>query len=469
MHRWSVERFHFDAEVLEKLADRFFAVELWEKPRDPLTDAEHAEIRRSIGELRHPRAIDEICALAATHPNAGVRRTILEAVEPFLATHPSARELVVWLLGDDEDFVCFAAARAAGRNRIGEAYEELEHITGPADSALFRSSKPVGIGAAVVGKAMAEILGASDRAARLEPEQDYARTGRLPREARLGEFWDYDPENLPRPIPEGMVLIPGSDFTVGIGMGDIVHPLYDVDDAVPKRTRHLPDFLIDRYPVTNREYDEWAESPAAGEHLLCHPDETPGKDHRRGLATDPRFGPDHPAVGVDWYDAYAFLAHHGKRLPTELEWEKAARGENGGRYPWGDEFDPDALRWFGAVFGTPGSLEEWRDTLCTFDDTTPEVTTVPVGSHPKNVSCYGVADLVGNCWEWTDTNYFTRDRMVPMISGRPRPEWATAEESAVVIRGGAWTSMAEELMTFFRGKDLFTDRHNEIGFRGVIR
>lgn len=469
MHRWSVERFHVDQGVLEKLLDRFLAVELWEKPRDPLTDGERAEMHRMIAGLRHPRAVEEICAIAATHPDAGMRRAVLEGVEPFLAAHPAARELTVWLLADDEDFVCFAAARVAGRNRIGEAYEDLEHITGPAETALFRSSKPVGIGAAVVGKAMADILGAPDRAARLESERELARTGRLPREARLDEFWDYDPRNLPKPVPDGMALVPASEFTVGIGMEDIAHPLYDVDDAVPRQTRHLPDFLIDVYPVTNREYDAWAESPEAAEHLLCHPDETPGKDHRRGLAADARFGPDHPAVGVDWYDAYAYLAHHGKRLPTEVEWEKAARGENGLRYPWGDEFDPGALRWFGSSFGPAESLEDWRETLCTFDDTTPEVTTAPVGSFPKNVSPYGVADMVGNCWEWTDTNYFTRDRMRPMISGRPRPEWATAEESAVVIRGGAWTSTAEELMTFFRGKDLFTDRHNEIGFRGVIR
>ncbi len=469
MHRWSVERFLADQEILENLTGRFLAVELWEKPRHRLTDDERAELRRMIAELRHPRAVEEICAMAATHPNAGIRRSVLEGVEPLLTSYPAARELVIWLLGDDEDFVVFAAVRVAGRNRIGEAYEELEHITGPAKTALFRSIKPVGIGAAVVGKAMAQILGAADRAAWAEREQDYVRAGRLPAEAQPDEFWDYDPENLPKPVPDDMVLIPASEFTVGIGMADIVHPLYDVDDAVPRQTRYLPDFLIDRYPVTNRQYDEWAEGPAATEHLLCHPDEPPDKDHRRGLVADARFGPDHPAVGVDWYDAYAYLAHHGKRLPTELEWEKAARGENGGRYPWGDEFDPDALRWFGAAFRPPESLEDWRETLCTFDDTTPPVTTVPVGSYPKNVSCYGVADLVGNCWEWTDTNYFTRDRMRPMISGRPRPEWATAEETAVVIRGGAWTSMAEELMTFFRGKDLFTDRHNEIGFRGVIR
>ncbi|MFD8354397.1 formylglycine-generating enzyme family protein [Streptomyces coelicoflavus] len=449
--------------------DRFLAHEPWQKSRDPLTDGERAELRAAIADFRHPRIIEEICAMAATHPRADVRLTVLEGVEPFLATHPAAREFLVWLLGDDEDFVVFTAATIAGRHRVGEAYEELVHITGPAEAGLFRSTKPVGIGAAVVAKAMDRILGAEDRAARLGIEREHAETGQLPPGTALDEHWDYDPENLPGAVPDGMVRVPASDFVTGIGMDDVVHPLYDVDDAVPRQVRHLPDFLIDRHPVTNREYDVWADGPQAAEHALCHPDEPEGKDHRRGIAGDARFGPDHPATGVDWFDAYAYLAHLGKRLPTELEWEKAARGEQGARYPWGDAFDPDALRWFGASFGPARSLEHWRDVLSTFDATTPAVTTVPVGSHPRNVSPYGVVDMVGNCWEWTDTNFFTRDRMKPMISGRPRTEWATAEETSVVIRGGAWTSMLEQVTTYFRGKDLFTDRHNEIGFRGVIR
>ena len=132
MHRWSAERFEIDQEILESLTSRFLAAEFWQKPRNQLTEDEHAELHQMIAELRHPRAIEELCAMAATHPNAGIRRSIMEAIEPFLAAHPAARELVVWLLGDDEDFVVFSAARLAGRNRIGEAYEELEHITGPA-------------------------------------------------------------------------------------------------------------------------------------------------------------------------------------------------------------------------------------------------------------------------------------------------------------------------------------------------
>ncbi|MFE2358590.1 formylglycine-generating enzyme family protein [Streptomyces parvulus] len=451
------------------LVDRFLAHEPWQKQRDALTGTERTELRTAITGFRHPRTVEEVCALAATHPRADVRLTVLEGVEPMLATHPAAREFLVWLLGDDEDFVVFGAARIAGRHRVGEAYEELLHITGPAEAGLFRSTKPVGIGAAVVAGAMDQILGAEDRAQRLALEREHAAGGQLPPQCTLDEHWDYDPPNLPRPAPAGMVHIPAGDFVTGIGIDEVVHPLYDVDDAAPRRTRHLPDFLIDRHPVTNHQYDQWANSAQAADHALCHADEPEGKDHRRGIAGDTRFGPDHPATGVDWFDAYAYLAHLGKRLPTELEWEKAARGEHGAHYPWGDTFDPDALRWFGASFGPAHSLEHWREALATFDEHTPQVTTVPVGSHPKNVSAWGVADLVGNCWEWTDTNFFTRDRMKPMISGRPRTEWATAEETSVVIRGGAWTSMREQVTTYFRGKDLFTDRHNEIGFRGVIR
>ncbi|MGH3469660.1 MAG: SUMF1/EgtB/PvdO family nonheme iron enzyme, partial [Thermocrispum sp.] len=266
MHRWSVERLLVDHQVLETMTDRFLDEELWNKPRDPLTEGEREEIRLSIAGLRHPRAIEELCAFAATHPSPEVKRTVVEGIEPFVGSHPAARDLVVWMLGEDEDFVIFSAVRIAGRNRIGEAFEELEHITGPAELALFRSTKPVGIGAAVVSKAMGEIFGAEDRAARVEFEHVYALTGQLPPEAGIDEFWDYEPATLPKPAPDDMVLIPASAFTFGIGMDDIAHPLYEIDDAVPRQKRYLPDFLIDKYPVTCRQYDEWANSPAAAEH-----------------------------------------------------------------------------------------------------------------------------------------------------------------------------------------------------------
>ncbi len=91
MRRWSVERYLFDQEILQNLIDRYLAIELWEKTRNPLTGDECAELRAMVAELRHPRAIEELCALGATHPSAGIRRALVAAIEPFLATHPVAR------------------------------------------------------------------------------------------------------------------------------------------------------------------------------------------------------------------------------------------------------------------------------------------------------------------------------------------------------------------------------------------
>ncbi|HEX2864075.1 MAG TPA: hypothetical protein VHN99_05870, partial [Deinococcales bacterium] len=172
VHRWSYERFAVEQKNVNGLVERFLAPEVWQTSREPLTGEERAELREAIAALRHPMVIEELCAMAATHPRADVRLTVLEGVEPFMATLPAAREFLVWLLGDDEDFVVFSAAKIAGRHRIGEAYEELLHITGPAEAGLLRSTKPVGIGAAVVAKAMDAVLGAEDRAARLQLERE---------------------------------------------------------------------------------------------------------------------------------------------------------------------------------------------------------------------------------------------------------------------------------------------------------
>ena len=92
---------------------------------------------------------------------------------------------------------------------------------------------------------------------------------------------------------------------------------------------------------------------------------------------------DHPVTSVNRADARAYAAWAGKRLPTEAQWEKAARGENGLIFPWGDEFDPDACQFR-------------RDPLA------PAPGTAPVAAHPKGASSYGVTDMVGNVLEWCE-------------------------------------------------------------------
>jgi formylglycine-generating enzyme required for sulfatase activity len=467
VHRTSIERFARDRQRFDEFSKR---IQEWS------TEAGAAcRHRRSlcgdalldlIRPVRHPHVMHEVCGFGATHREPEVRRLLLRFAEERAHAELAARELVVWLLSDDEDFVVFEAIRLAGRCRIGEAVGELLAVSGPAST--LGSTKPVGVGASLVRDSLQRIFGTTDHHLLRELEQAYMDEGGPPPETLWADRSLYRPDDLPD-VP-GMVRIPGGEFVVGVDATEVPEPVFDVTDAMPRRVEYLPDFLIDSRPAINAEYDAWAATVEATTHELCHPDEPEGKDHGRGSRRDRRFGGDHPVVGVDWFDAYAYLAAHGKELPSELEWERAARGVDGRHYPWGDEWDPEATQWAGRVFGRDISdLEIWRGLLRSHDEAHPAVTTVSAGSNPRGRTPEGVADLAGNAWEWTRTNFFTRAPMNPMTSGRARPEWATAAESFAVIRGGAWSSYREQLAGYFRGRDLLTDRHNEITFRGVIR
>jgi len=177
-----------------------------------------------------------------------------------------------------------------------------------------------------------------------------------------------------------MAWIPPGEFIIGTDDVDeedealqLGFPRPWFEDEHPGQKMHLDGFYIDLHEVTRQDYLEFAN--ATGRPL---PDQW----------TDLRDAPDqssHPMTDVDWYDADDFCRWAGKRLPTEEEWEKAARGPGGFRYPWGNGFD--ILR----AHLSPGS-----DIL---------LKTVPVGSYPGGVSPYGVFDMVGNVWEWTSSWY----------------------------------------------------------------
>jgi formylglycine-generating enzyme required for sulfatase activity len=218
-----------------------------------------------------------------------------------------------------------------------------------------------------------------------------------------GADWPLPPEGLE--VPEGMVWVPPGPFIMGA----------EDEEGSTRVVRLERGFFISHTPVTNNEY---ARFVADTDHR------PPG--HWRG-----KFPPDelrnHPVVNVGWDDAAAYAGWTGARLPTEEEWEKAARGVDGRVYPWGDAFDADRCN----------SGEDQIDT------------TTPVGRYsPQGDSPCGCADMSGNIWEWTTSEAGT--------GGERR-----------VLRGGAFGDEAWFVRCAFCGWDSPGFRDDYVGFRLV--
>jgi eukaryotic-like serine/threonine-protein kinase len=170
------------------------------------------------------------------------------------------------------------------------------------------------------------------------------------------------------------VLIPGGPFTQGSTHGD--------EDERPARKLTLKAFAIDRTEVTRADY---AACVGAG-RCKATPDQTPNKNPTEGAAAKL------PVTGVDWNDAQAYCKFAGGRLPTETEWEKAARGTDGREYPWGNEIDCARANW--------GNFE--GEGPCAGKNPGHPVA---VGQYPSGASPYGVLDMGGNVWEWVADKY----------------------------------------------------------------
>jgi len=170
-----------------------------------------------------------------------------------------------------------------------------------------------------------------------------------------------------------MVYIPGGKAIIGSFNG--------TPDEAPQREIIIPGFYIDKYEVTNAQYERFVKATGRKPPVnVVNPDYTVWK----GSTYPPELAY-HPVVNVTWYDAKEYCEWVGKRLPTAIEWEKAARGPYGNIYPWGNEyFDGYANLYMKGV-----SYEKQK--------------TAPVGYYKKSKSFYGVYDLAGNVWEWTDT------------------------------------------------------------------
>jgi formylglycine-generating enzyme required for sulfatase activity len=217
-----------------------------------------------------------------------------------------------------------------------------------------------------------------------------------------------------------MVAIPAGSFTMGNDAGG--------DDEKPAHPVDLPAFQIDRFEVTNAEFARFVQatgyqtdSERAGENKTWRT-YAEGRDN-------------HPVVKVSWNDAAAYCQLAGKRLPTEAEWEKAARGTDSRLYPWGNDWDPARLN------GRDGGR---RDTA-------------PVGSFPAGAGPYGTLDMAGNVWEWTADWY-------KAYPGNTRPSQYYGEKFKV-LRGGGWFDTQAQVTTTNRSSNIVTAANDDIGFR----
>lgn len=204
--------------------------------------------------------------------------------------------------------------------------------------------------------------------------------------------------------PEGMVYIPGGTFKMGRDDGDnYERPAHDVK---------VGPFYIDQFEVTCDQYQRFVEE----KHHKVPPGWRDGK-YPQGWAKL-------PVTGVSWKDAGAYAEWLGKRLPTEAEWEFAARGTDGRRYPWGGDWDPKGANAEGSGPGRPAE----------------------VGLHPRGASPFEVQDMAGNVWEWTaDSIHSYEGGNIPEDKFSP-----DAKNRLKVIRGGCYLSDAGSANTTYR-------------------
>jgi serine/threonine-protein kinase len=218
-----------------------------------------------------------------------------------------------------------------------------------------------------------------------------------------------------------MVRVPAGNFLMGSEKSD--------RNQRPPHKVFLDAFWIDQTEVTNGQYQQ------------CVKDGGCGTPHEADYFKDAKYS-DHPVIYVSWDEALTFCIWAGKRLPTEAEWEKAARGDDGRTYPWGNR-KPNA--------GLTNYLDNRKSSTA-------------VSSYPAGASPYGAMDMAGNVWEWTadwyDPGYY---KTSPVRNPQGSP---TGDRR--VVRGGSWFSLTEIVVrTYYRKASIPEAQNYTTGFRCV--
>ena len=201
---------------------------------------------------------------------------------------------------------------------------------------------------------------------------------------------------------QSMALVPAGEFTMGSSIGD--------PDELPVRKVYVDAFFMDKYQTSVGKYGSFLEATS----------------HEAPADWDIMNKPMHqkrPVINVDWADADAYCKWAGKRLPTEAEWEKAARGTDGRIYPWGNQLPTD--------FHANMKKEVWNN----------HVVLTPVGMFEGGKSPYGLYDMAGNVWEWV-SDWYGQDYYK---TGSLRNPTGPPTGNYKVVRGGSWGSSPKDL------------------------
>lgn len=225
-------------------------------------------------------------------------------------------------------------------------------------------------------------------------------------------------------IKEEMVFVPAGEFIRGTNDGGY--------NEGPQGVFNVDGFWIDKYEVTNHHYLEFVE--ATGHRK-------PGPPSRYARKLVHLRGPNQPVTYVAWEDAFAYCKWRGKRLPTEAEWEKAVRGNDGRTWPWGE-----------GIEGFPANFAVMDDGFNY---------TAPVGSFPLDKSMYGVYDGAGNLMEWTGDWYV--ENLYRLSKGVAQQE--ATSRTYKTLRGGGYTSRGIDLRITNRMFMVPDFRDETIGFR----
>jgi formylglycine-generating enzyme required for sulfatase activity len=271
------------------------------------------------------------------------------------------------------------------------------------------------------------------------------------------------PNRCNPPEPKDMVAVPAGNFYRGScneetspscnpgkpGYASFYDPDYAAPDESPLREIFISDFTLDIYEITNAQYSQFLNESGIDHALGCGDNKpcinTDDEDFESHITYDgnsyavERGYDDHPMLEVTWYGAKKYCEYYGKRLPTEAEWEKAARGTKGWKFPWGND--------------APNSKTANYDT----GDTT------PVGSYPEDVSPYGAYDMGGNLMEWVNDLY-----AYDYYSNSPDQDpTGPVVGYARVAKGGSWYFNADYMRCAKRPNGNPGGANSSTGFRCV--